>query len=560
MSNQLFVTPEVIDINLEQKQVYLEPTTTTWVKHVPSNGGINAISNINWTCPMPSAHAFMDRRVFFNAGCKISITSDQAITINKQFALRAFPLNSIMSNLQVVIDNQSYSCQSSEVIVPLQRYMKRKHIDKSTCSYPDLYQTYATIANLPIDGMASDPLGNILDTANDSNTPRGAYWTDLKRNVDTRHYDYYATIHEQLMTPPFQFDAREGELGLTGFNSMEIIAQLYSDTPYRILSSRIVDARFTSMTFAWTTVPTLDITYYQKDNWIPRPITYYTPQYLITKKTITATVEANATYPDLSSDSIQFSVIPSAIYIFVRQTDVSANVSNKACTYIPDTFWSCTNLTINFGNMTGICSSLQQFNIYRACDGINYSWEQFYGQSAGLLVADGDGSSVIGTIGSCIKLVPGKTFGMIDSFYPGQSGNFNFQISNMIVKNITGAQATSFCLYIVREVAGYSTFGDTIIRQTGIISSPDAQYSHIEDTMYGGSFRTSMQKLLPYVSKANKYLKDTKVLSKLASSIPHPVMQAVSQGLQQMGYGAEPAQIAGKAMTTEEIRRRLRRI
>lgn len=179
----------------------------------------------------------------------------------------------------------------------------------------------------------------------------------------------------------------------------------------------------------------------------------------------------------LVSQSLQLNQIPDKIYITVGYPQTSPT---KTCAFT-DSFASIANISINWNNSSGLLSSATQQDLWRMSveNGINQSWQEFQGYTAGIITPkavtytalNNAGAAAvpitipagtptyIQTCGSVLCLEFGKDIELKDDYYaPGSLGNFQLQF-NLGVYNTSP-------LYDIST--GYVI--QTIIQNSGVFS------------------------------------------------------------------------------------------
>lgn len=154
-----------------------------------------------------------------------------------------------------------------------------------------------------------------------------------------------------------------------------------------------------------------------------------------------------------------------------------------------------------------------------------------------------------GTVGSVICIEFATDIGLTSLLAPGILSQCMLQI-NGTATNVASSTITP-TLYIVPVFEGTFTVQGPgqCTQQLGVISpqdvldaqeNPAINYKDIEDVK-GGDFWSGLRdfgaKLLPYLEMANNLLKSTKIISNVASRIPHPVAQTIGQAANMLGYG-----------------------
>jgi hypothetical protein len=555
-----------IDVSDEDNKVFLKSCPTHYVKPVPTSTP-GSTSTLSFLCPSPSRTTFMDRRIRFRGVIHLDFTGTTSgggvPLLNAGYdAPRCRPFQSIVQTANITIDNQSFTFLPSQMMVGLTHYFDRNY-DEDAPAFTDKYQNYADGIN-----AINNPLGGYATTL-DHNSQRGACPFKITANSTTAAaVDIY--LWEQLFVPPFKHHT-SCDLGITNFSNMDI-QFIFSGSMSRVWSHAVnPNVTLTSVTASWgsgvgANYPTLFIDYFTNTpDYIPKPIQYKCDQYGLYKTGLNGPLAPGGT-ATVSSNSFQFSVIPNKIYIWVQQNDSSKTFLDS------DTFARIDTINLSFGNVTGVLSSADTHVLYMMSkkNGLRDSFVEWYGQFVnnwGVGIANSMG----GGVGSVLCLEFGSDIPLVD-FHPGQTGSFNFQISTMGVTNINPTNAISLpILYVLTQTDGYLHMGDTVTREFGVQPAGDAphvSYNALSE-YYGAGFKDSIMKIMPYLQRFNKYLQDSKVVSTVASTIPHPVAQAVGTVAKNYGYGVDDiaggpamgiaAGVGGRVLSNAEIKRRIKR-
>jgi hypothetical protein len=128
---------------------------------------------------------------------------------------------------------------------------------------------------------------------------------------------------------------------------------------------------------------------------------------------------------------------------------------------------------------------------------------------------------------------------------PGLQGQFQLQITAQF-RNTSNNPITA-TLYIVIVSEGSMTIPglNSCTRQLGIItksdilnamSKPGVSYDQIRESQYGGG-GNFLSNLKDFGSKILRFLQGSKLISNVASAIPHPIAQTVGTVARNLGLG-----------------------
>lgn len=177
-------------------------------------------------------------------------------------------------------------------------------------------------------------------------------------------------------------------------------------------------------------------------------------------------------------------------------------------------------------------------------NGCNMSWSQFTNFTGSVLCLD---------FSTDIGLMSDESAGILGNYQLGLTAQF------------TNTRSTSITptLYVVVVYEGvFNVVDGNCSHMIGVLSRQDVLESQrvhgitykSAESIYGGDF---YHKLKGFAGKAHDFIKKNKLVSKLASSIPHPYAQAISHAARSAGYGMSGAGLAGGKLTKEELKRRL---
>jgi hypothetical protein len=130
----------------------------------------------------------------------------------------------------------------------------------------------------------------------------------------------------------------------------------------------------------------------------------------------------------LTSNTIQFQSIPHRLYISVSKSYNTKTFND------PDVFLPITGINITWSNVSGVHSTLSQYDLWLLCEknGLKQSWPMFSGQTIeifGQSLDSGDAYNrkLRGPSASlCLEF--GSDIQLLNEDYPGNQGTWNFQI------------------------------------------------------------------------------------------------------------------------------------
>lgn len=548
MSSSLVTTMPVIDLNLQMKKVAIQGCTASSVLPFPCTTFNNGYASVNSN--PPSIYGFIDTAVYMSIPVTItytgSTTGGQNILNPGKDALRAYPLHSIIQTATCSINGFTVTLTPNPIIHPTSHY--RSPNWSLAPHYTDKYQEY-------IDGYGA--INNSLatykdeiDTGKNESLPRGAFPQVVTNG--TTSATITTTIVDALYIPPFG-DVGGEDLGFSNISTMQWnfvyynpLSRIVSHTP----TSGIV---ITDISVALGQ-PTIYLKCYTPpETYIPRDISY--PSQILT---IMPTQSSIAMAPNASltidSSNMQFTNIPQHMFIFVKNADADMTYEKT------DTYTAINSVSIRWNNTSGYLSSYSAYDLYTMSkeNGLQDSWSEF----KGLVTSPTDLTTQIGLCGSVIKVIFGKDLPFSSSQYIGMPGNFNFTIQincTNVSQSSTILHPTLYCIPVYAAEFRIPVSGlpsQVVIAET---IERDAQYIPYTDSLkyFGGDFKGQMKKI-------NKWFKDNKVISSIASSLSGiptigPVASSIADIAKKSGYGLIGGAVSGgTTMTRAQLLDRIR--
>jgi hypothetical protein len=171
----------------------------------------------------------------------------------------------------------------------------------------------------------------------------------------------------------------------------------------------------------------------------------------------------------LTSNTIQFQSIPHRLYISVSQT-YNTKTKNDSDMFLP-----ITGINITWGNVSGVLSTLSQYDLWLLCEknGLKQSWPMFSGQTIRIYekALDTGNSYEMHVRGPsaplCLEF--GSDIQLLNEDYPGKQGTWNFQIQvnafNSTINTITPQLDIIVIYHGTMTIAGGS-----VTLQTGLVT------------------------------------------------------------------------------------------
>lgn len=511
-----------IDLSLEHKDIILKaPSVVTqrqWVSTSYSN------NQASFSCPPPSTSVFIDRCVVLGVPVTINYTGSttgSALLQEGYDALRAYPIANITNNIQLNINDQTYSFQTSELVNSLSHYWKQSH--RSTFpDFLDKYQVYAdgaTAVNNPL-GTYGNSVGKVM--------PRGSFPMVIVNGATTASIT--VTIYEPLIMPILHLNHDDG-LGLTNVKTFNVTVN------YASTLSRIVCHATSSATLNTPTVtlgqPILYMRYSSPPvGYVPRPVEYACDNIERFVTSSGSALTSNSTRT-ITSSNIQLNCIPDWVLIMCRESNANLTYTSS------DTYTRINSISLNFDNTSGILASATEVDLYNIskANQLQDTWEEWHG------VTTNPATGVVkGTVGSVLVLKFGKDISLNPNSYVGKVGAYNFQAQVSVTNVNQAASIVDPNLYII-TCTPQKTRIDVGGQCQNILGIPpdvqSSEYVSYREAMkhYGGSFTDFVSKIQSAVRPISDFLKKTKLISSVAKVIPNPLASTIGQFAEKMGYG-----------------------
>lgn len=465
-------------------------------------------SSINFSCPPTSQNVWVDRRVHLTVPVRVTVT---ATGVNpgvrlfnpNQVCLRSFPLMKSLDTMQLSLNNQSVSVNISDVISATEHFNIDRRLKATDYSKCPTYGACQSQVLSDLFGATRSPMSLYGDGQDDLASAAFPFTVVSQTNNDlgvgistaVSVLDFVST--EPLFLSPLYWGAFEhNESGFYGLRTFDMTLN-FLNTANRMLAIDNV-----SSGVAWN--PTTVTSTMQFANFSPafsysqaQPLLqfqYLTPQLSDKGSNLTRvynypyfnidrfptdfTAVAPGTLTTVSSNNIQLNSIPSKLYIFARPS----NASLYANPFLADTFLSMENISIQFGNRSGVLASASKQQLYDLSvkNGCNMSWAAWSGSAMNkpALASSGFGqpSQQYAGTGSVLALDM-LDIGLEALDAPGKLAQLMLQM-NVTFKNVS-SQTVTPTLYVVSVSQGlFSIFNGQCSALIGVLTSNDILESH----------------------------------------------------------------------------------
>lgn len=593
------------------KRTTFKPWTSTSV----------STANINFSTPPPSSKIIVDRKITFTLPMRLFFTATvqpgYRVFQKNRDAPRAFPIHSMLDTIQLTINNCGITQNVGEIIQALLRFnADRKLFAKDYSETPtclDSSQSYHDLV-----GTIHNPLSLYGDSNFDDVANRGGF-SGFKivrnpKNTGNVAASYVGVIDmictEQIMLSPLYWGGENGS-GFINVTSMDWVFNFLSGAPFRAWS-HVNDPLISEITggvvlfnnfsnnifniqdaFSYqTSQPFVNINYITPDdNQIinpHQPISY--PYFSVDKYVTDTSSLAYGLSTTIQSNNIQLSSIPRRIYIYARPS----NANYYTHVNMTDCYFAIEKLSVQFENYTGLFANASQFQLYEMSrkNHCNLSWSEWSGQKLYKLgSSDWDEHELqFSGPGSILCIEFASDIGLDNNEAPGLGqGTYNLQVS-VDIRNVNSshewnAYPISLYVLVVSEGTFTITESGSAMVQTSVLSTRDVlearanpMYNYLDvQEVNGGNFYSGLKnlgsKIYENLGKANKYLKDTKLISKAANvasyipGTPGVLAQDVEKAASSFGYGYKKPKksmggvvLGGKRMTKNQLQNRLKHI
>lgn len=502
----------------------------------------SSISSMVFNIQVPSETTIIDRLVMLEAtvvlkvggGVTTGATQKCIYDYGGSTALAPFPLHSLMNNISVTINNNTITNNIRDILPAFLKMIDPEELQKYSGSTPTALDILGTYPGTSVGGVLNSTTSTFFHP---SYNGRGTFPVEIANDEaftvtqapvatagDPRTPVYLRfTVREPVLCSPFIFGHNQtNNSGMYGVHNM--VFQINFGSANRVLRSSNADYEVAfhsisnaSLNFKFLTAHPSDllsarccVPYYE----VPRYVYQYpTTDHFKSVANARAGLRPTPGKLQLSFNSISLNQIPDKLMIFVRSPIASQNCGN------PDTFFPITNISINFNNTAGLCSSMTQHDLWTASveSGSKQSFLEFagylnVGATGGLVNAD----MYRATVGSVLCLSFGKHIPITEDYYaPGSTGSFvlqftinleNYGVDDVDAVEVVCCTINSGFLQLER---GSSTIYTSLLSKQDVLETSQQEYHAQSDVhrMIGHGF---LDRLRSTIGKINpKQIYDT---------------------------------------------------
>lgn len=569
-----------------------------------TNAPFNAIaattSQHTYNIYVPSENVFVDRALEWSSTCLMQfrvavagpvVDGDSIVVPGRDFALCAFPLNSLCSTMSSTINDTTAVINTQDVLQQVLRLAdQKKNRMMRTC--PTMLDKYASYNDAF--GALNNPLGGYDGSTAYDEVPNGAYlnlvFTDRQGNTlpavppggagtvafagatyscangvptyaaaipgsagpHTIYIKWRST--EKLVLSPYVFaDTHEMDTGLFGINNIQLIMNLVS-SPSRIIRSTTRAGRTIDLIQFNTQPPQgsfqnsrVNVQFLTPSLDVPLPpksvVPYMEfPRYLSQAVTLPAGQSTQ-----LQSQTITLPQIPDLLIIYARP---SLPLDSTEGDYVFPVATSRENniqpLSVNFDNFSGLLSSVTSEQLYfmSVKNGLEQDYQSWagLGHSAGGSYGSVQQGQIIPLVGGALVLKPGEDITLQSGQAPSLVGNFTLQFNLTVTNPFSVPKDAQLVVITVNSgffesIRGSSRIIKGVLSEQDIISAPPAPVAGHLERMVGGFSFSSLANVL---SKAKDiYAKTKPIVSAIKGALPEEGMAGKVRGaLGAVGYGA----------------------
>jgi hypothetical protein len=566
-----------------------------------TNSPFNAIaataSQHTYNIYVPSENVYVDRALEWSSTCfqQFSVAigavplvaGDPLVVAGRDFALTAFPLNSLCSTTTATINDTTVVLNTQDVLKEVLRLTdyKKNRLQRTCPTYLDVYQSYNDAF-----GANNNPLAGFENTTAQDEVPNGAFYNlvytdaagnplgtaapafaganyDSDRGVPVFNgaagpYTIYVRWRstEKLVLSPFVFsDCHENDTGLFGINNIQLIMNM--QTPTRIIRSCTRAGRTISAVGYNPGVATgpfqdsvVNVQFLTPSLDVPLPPKSVVP-YMEFPRYITAPTNgqiAAGAVGQIQSQTITLPQIPDLFIIYAKPQTYAQTEGDWYFPVATSADGIRNPLSVNFDNFSGLLSSTTAEQLYGMSinNGLEMSWNQWVGSAHSQTQGTGAvqlGAGRVPLTGGLLVLKPSKDITLQSGQAPSLVGNFTFQF-NITVKNTSSAPQTPQLFVITansgffESIRGSSRIIKGVLSEQDIISAPLAPMGTRDQLhrLVGAGMFSSLANVL---SKAKDIYQQTKpAISAVKGMLPEG---RVKDALHAIGYGEAGAGMAG---------------
>jgi hypothetical protein len=518
-------------------------------------------------------------------------------------ALKAFPINRMLSNAQIKINGETVSVNPAQNLQCMLRTTDKQILqctDNSlTPSYLDNVQGYADLTARGLNGAASErAVQNPLGYGTNYEPARGYFpqtWEvnqplTAKADAADPPTQSFATAYFPVIQEPLMINCLYwGQVDEAGAfdnikQDVEVTLQWLPDV-YKLVWSHVNPAALVAdqgfLTWEVTGISAqvnLIVTKLRRPTDLPGPsaiMTYPNLEFDRFADSSNQTLNAGETNTNYSTSSYKFGAIPQAWMIYFTQDTEQESGNNYA---IPDRYARINSIQVTFNGVTGLLSGATTQHLYQMTinnlEGVDdYTYGDwcagFTGNSNAARAVVGQGlqfqqvwdngnSGIASTTaaaayqrgaGSFLYLTPAD-IGLPSVYAPGMIGSYNFRLNASITNcsrdNWTTMRCYVFALYdgiLSININGSATQSINVVDSASVLTS--SQLPIIADSevdmsrMIGGGPRSLFGRVGSFIHTATPYLKRAASIAKRVLPYTGPGGALIGDVLDAAGAGGQ---------------------
>lgn len=541
---------EVLNIQSERFfSVYDGGTESSYIPFYSQNVNNGTIS-IN--CNPPDEKTIIDPQMYVKVDYDAvftgtSVGGSNLLQPGVYDAPRAFPIASTTTTLDAKLNGTSINTQLNEYFHAIMRtgdYLRNFDLDFSTTtSQLDQYQDYGQWqqygqarnpmalygenATQQTRGALLNPVTGAFNLAYNSTTGPNNYY---KVNTPTAAEVVFSSVEPIFLSPFYHnksgFSAKTLQLTWT-FSDLK---RIWSHAPQNLAAVPPVNSSVLTSVNVNITGLTVFIRFITPKDLmkIPATVTYPYHEILVLPSTNLTSLAPNQT-ASISMNAVNLQAVPKRLLIQVRRRDQEYLTGALNYQY-SDTSAVITNITLNWANNQGKLSSATIYDLYTISrrNNCNLSFDQWSN-----------------FVGSVLPIDIGKNVGLNQLDSAGKLSNPQLSMTVQYVNtHPTDTIFFSLMVYVIYE-GTFCIHNGSVTKNISVLNSQDvldASLMHnpiiaddVHQNMYGGSILSSIKDAL---SRAHKFVKKHRLVSRIASQIPHPIARKVAKNARMLGYGA----------------------
>lgn len=468
-TSETMALPEVLTVldsrlpDDDSRAVILEPIGPSSVTYQSVNSADGTSTIPIFSIELPSQLTGLSRTLYWRATCTWTVTGTVMgnFLLGERVALRQFPLQSMCSNIEALVNDTTLSVGSlSQILAGLLRVgnpAKAAGFAQSTTA-----GTFDTVSDYGMAvGRLDSPFGAVGDRVPSSSaaSSRTGQITSITC-PDAQTMVVTATVEEPFVIPPFNYTDSGRNLCIYGMNNCQISCNVAY--PQRGLSLAIpTGTTITGTTLALSGQKVLCTFVTPQDRSLAlamkeqRTFRYDCPRTQLFATEASGTVLSGAS-STVNGNSFQLPVIPEKVMVWVQASEPNRLAVNSNS---PDVFFPITGIQIQAGTRAGLLSGATTADLWATSNrnGADIPYWQYAGLpqvtslNAGTPVNQARGS------GGPLILDVARDLSLPEGTIPGMAVNWSFVVSEATFTNNLPTTLSNWRLMVVPIMPGYLT-------------------------------------------------------------------------------------------------------